>query len=1050
MNGYDLAERILGQTNYDVLPMIELAGGAETDWLEFKAASLPRDGIFKSKGKKQENKWDYRWDISKALVGMANHVGGALLLGVAESDAGLQRVEAVGLENCDFNDDRDRFMRDILRPQLISPQDGWRTGTSGHWFCAGLEIAVTPRWGSLFDKPVVVLLVRPRKADECYLKAQRSVDGINQDVVLRRAQGEFGRTSEVSPELVEDWWGSRTHDRVDLDQLFLKFIDLWTADRKKPDDETDRIIKDILHGELDYTDRQASVFSSSAASYFESEAEDVGGESTGHRVSRQKVSVVLETRPRSVLLGEPGSGKSTCFRHVTASLARNWLPGRRWGIFVELNAYRELGLRATILQLLGNKLYWIDIEHRFANGEIVLFLDALNECPVGHYVECCQEISSLLNLYPQARIHISSRSSHNPSQFRLPAFRIQSMSLEEQRRFLEICTGNPERVADILRILARQPGAKHLAGSPILLRILGDIGEATGESLPSGLAMIYKQFLQHWFKREAEKHFITGTPSLWSFPDFVEALASLAFQMRAEGRVACTMNFARQCVAPIIGVDHLAKFLEQMSQGLLLNKDQVSEMIRFSHEMIQEFFAAEHLARHPQVLKGTLTPDGVPELSSSWLMPLVFAFELIDPPPPGFLEAAWAKEPLLTAVALRSDAHFLRLKVKHTTDPWLRGVLRTLRGEDSRADERELAFSSRVPPKYKLPVEILSALESEAFWYAGTSHPAGEVRQKFLRQLLLDRNSMWIEGFTDLAPGLSHWIESMSPAQKCLAGIDPNFFKRNPEELASVTLIELCALLRNRRITEEQFSSQWQSALERGDDEHLETNLLALLRIAAKIKTKGLHINIQELGKSYREPLCNLGLNWHLSLRLLNLLKREGFINYEAIKNDSGRIADIVERMSPMNMYRFLKSGLVQRSDIPAARIRELGNELKPDLAQELVNKKYLRAEDIAGARLSASELGSEEGRNRIKMELANKAWDVKISKILNHGEYGFVEHPKLNDGAFCYFDRIDNPNGRTFRVGDKLRVVIELKAKKDRWGYAVKSGEFTGNERFS
>lgn len=172
----------------------------------------------------------------------------------------------------------------------------------------------------------------------------------------------------------------------------------------------------------------------------------------------------------------------------------------------------------------------------------------------------------------------------------------------------------------------------------------------------------------------------------------------------------------------------------------------------------------------------------------------------------------------------------------------------------------------------------------------------------------------------------------------------------------------------------------------RGDDAHVETNLLAVLRIAARIRTNSLNINIQNLGKRYREPLCSLGCNWHLSLRLLNLLLREGFVNRDSIKDDSGRIADIVNRMSPMNMYRFLKSGLLQRSDLPAARIRELGNELKPELAQELVNIKYLRAEDIAGTRLSSSELEFEDGRNRIKKELANKRVGYQNLKNIESG----------------------------------------------------------------
>jgi hypothetical protein len=96
-----------------------------------------------------------------------------------------------------------------------------------------------------------------------------------------------------------------------------------------------------------------------------------------------------------------------------------WKP---WGLLVNLNEFGDSGLRATILRKLET-LHWIDIEGRLATGELILFLDALNECPVGRYVECCQDIAALLKFYPRARVHITSRVTHNPSQFKLPPSR---------------------------------------------------------------------------------------------------------------------------------------------------------------------------------------------------------------------------------------------------------------------------------------------------------------------------------------------------------------------------------------------------------------------------------------------------------------------------------------------------------------------------------------------------------------------------------------------------------------------------------------------------
>ena len=49
MNGCEFVEKIIGQTyrgvSPDIGPLIKLTDGVEVEWLEFKAATLPIDGV---------------------------------------------------------------------------------------------------------------------------------------------------------------------------------------------------------------------------------------------------------------------------------------------------------------------------------------------------------------------------------------------------------------------------------------------------------------------------------------------------------------------------------------------------------------------------------------------------------------------------------------------------------------------------------------------------------------------------------------------------------------------------------------------------------------------------------------------------------------------------------------------------------------------------------------------------------------------------------------------------------------------------------------------
>ena len=66
----------------------------------------------------------------------------------------------------------------------------------------------------------------------------------------------------------------------------------------------------------------------------------------------------------------------------------------------------------------------------------------------------------------------------------------------------------------------------------------------------------------------------------------------------------------------------------------------------------------------------------------------------------------------------------------------------------------------------------------------------------------------------------------------------------------------------------------------------------------------------------YRTQLRGIAVEPDLSLRLLNILVREGAISAQDIRREAGRLDAILSRMSMMNAIRLAKSRVVRRADL--------------------------------------------------------------------------------------------------------------------------------------
>jgi len=87
--GYRLIDENLvkGASDRDFTPVVEMAGGEETCYLEFKATPWYDSPAAKAHGGKTCcGRDDYLWNVVKAIVALANTSGGAILLGINPKD----------------------------------------------------------------------------------------------------------------------------------------------------------------------------------------------------------------------------------------------------------------------------------------------------------------------------------------------------------------------------------------------------------------------------------------------------------------------------------------------------------------------------------------------------------------------------------------------------------------------------------------------------------------------------------------------------------------------------------------------------------------------------------------------------------------------------------------------------------------------------------------------------------------------------------------------------------------------------------------------------
>jgi hypothetical protein len=357
---------------------------------------------------------------------------------------------------------------------------------------------------------------------------------------------------------------------------------------------------------------------------------------------RHSISDLLDGRPRVVLVlvGPPGSGKSTMLahaaRHSARSALRRPLGRRRLPILLALRERAESIIANPAIPLadvVGDAVrgaagkepdgWW---QRQLGRGRCLVLLDGLDEIARDEdRLAVADWIHRQIAAYPDDHFVVASRSFGLPGSLTAQAdvLVVRPFTAEQVQLFLDRwylaaerhATGASGRTARrAVRLRARESAARltvllqehsalrDLATNPLLLTMIATAHRYRG-ALPGSRADLYGEICQVLLSRRSQSK---DLPELLSWPAKETLLAALAYQMmrehvtdlRADRILAILGPQLERFSASVTG----SAFLDDMSRnGLFV--EATPGRYAFTHLTFQEYLAARHVSATPGLVK---------------------------------------------------------------------------------------------------------------------------------------------------------------------------------------------------------------------------------------------------------------------------------------------------------------------------------------------------------------------------------------------------------------------------------------------------------------
>jgi len=378
--------------------------------------------------------------------------------------------------------------------------------------------------------------------------------------------------------------------------------------------------------------------------------------------AEDRVLALLEAtiqQPRLVILGAPGSGKSTFLNHLGLCLALHTLePDQAWldrlpqwpkpaanliPISVTLRDFARRAPTAPtsaaphqLWDFIGERLHAQNLAFvaeplhaRLEQGQVMVLLDGLDEIPTEHQRTFVRDaVLAFARRYPRIRLLVTCRTlSYQDPAWQLadlPAFTVADFAPAKIQAFIRAWYGELVRLGAVkaeeapglvqqLQVAVQRPDLRELAANPLLLTVMALVHAHKGR-LPDARALLYEETIDLLLLRWEEIKAGAGDETLSlrrllaavnrSEVDLKRVLWQLAFNAQGTAATAdaladigeLQLEKALAALHPQKSRDWAAQLIELIKLRAGLLLERAPETYTFPHRTFQEYLAGAHLA----------------------------------------------------------------------------------------------------------------------------------------------------------------------------------------------------------------------------------------------------------------------------------------------------------------------------------------------------------------------------------------------------------------------------------------------------------------------
>ncbi|MDZ8228027.1 NACHT domain-containing NTPase [Nostoc sp. ChiVER01] len=393
-----------------------------------------------------------------------------------------------------------------------------------------------------------------------------------------------------------------------------------------------------------------------------------------NQVDQERLSAIqaVITYPKLMVLGKPGSGKTTFLQHIAIQCNQGKLLSDRIPIFIRLKNFAEDAKKTgthSLFNYIRQELADCgasdqEIQTLLVDGRMLILLDGLDEIPEDNNVKIISEIDTFTEKYYRNQSIITCRIGYQYYQFEgfsdveIADFDSSQIEAFVQNWFVNVSKNSLEKGKALacefvqkLQLLENQQ-IREIAVRPLLLNLICCVFQARSD-FPVRRVELYKQgldiLLNRWDKvRNIKRNEIYVHLSL---PHKLELLSQIAAITFKQGNYFFTQSNVQQYITDYLMKQTEPEVLQLSSEAVLklletdgLLIEQARGIYSFSHIAFQQYLTAKNIVTSPN-----------PQILEKKIIELVSHLS----------EARWHKIFLLTAGILDNPTCLLQLMKQH-------------------------------------------------------------------------------------------------------------------------------------------------------------------------------------------------------------------------------------------------------------------------------------------------------------------------------------------------------------------------------------------------